>query len=269
MGYETALQIVIIICIAIACCMIIASLYSIFFGRRLPGRVPRLLLRRRRHEGTRESPERDAPPSYDEVANKLPTYQDALRMATLVNPDGVSNLSFEVDDPLTCSLHFSNGREEDEMKEGEERADEQDDQPHFRYNRQITIAEVNETVSGKNRPSEDDDSAQMTISHSPEAEESAIGFITHSRARDSPTVHRSTEILTTVSNSSKDHLVTDSMQSNQGSVISSSDWLQAGQSSVRTVTDSMVARQPDVSQTIRVQPIETPILQAIRHPNGI
>nr|XP_053644303.1 uncharacterized protein LOC128696895 [Cherax quadricarinatus] len=85
MGYETALQIVIIICIAIACCMIIASLYSIFFGRRLPGRVPRLLLRRRRHEGTRESPERDAPPSYDEVANKLPTYQDALRMATLVS----------------------------------------------------------------------------------------------------------------------------------------------------------------------------------------
>ncbi|XP_037788350.1 uncharacterized protein LOC119583759 isoform X1 [Penaeus monodon] len=80
-GYEVTLQIAIIVCIVIAMCLLLASVYSIINVRRL--RDLRELARQRRGRRTDSESQtisEDSPPVYDEVVGNLPSYQDALAM---------------------------------------------------------------------------------------------------------------------------------------------------------------------------------------------
>ncbi|XP_063608627.1 uncharacterized protein LOC134782872 [Penaeus indicus] len=80
-GYEMTLQIAIIVCIVIAMCLLLASVYSIINVRRL--RDLRDLARQgrgRRADSESQTVSEDSPPVYDEVVGNLPSYQDALAM---------------------------------------------------------------------------------------------------------------------------------------------------------------------------------------------
>ncbi|ROT70800.1 uncharacterized protein [Penaeus vannamei] len=52
----------------------------------------------RRGSGSRESPTSDTPPTYDDVVDKLPSYQDALKMSPKADDNGgITNFAFEME----------------------------------------------------------------------------------------------------------------------------------------------------------------------------
>ncbi|KAK3888002.1 hypothetical protein Pcinc_007914 [Petrolisthes cinctipes] len=91
-GYQAALQMAIFICIIIALCFIAASVYSVILSRRRLTRIPETMIRQRRpngdendnnnNEATSQGPAEDIPPTYDDVVDKLPSYQDAVEMSS-------------------------------------------------------------------------------------------------------------------------------------------------------------------------------------------
>nr|XP_045625503.1 uncharacterized protein LOC123774882 isoform X2 [Procambarus clarkii] len=204
-GYETALQIAIILCIAIATCLLIASLYTVLIGRRLR-RIPERL-RGLRERDINEGPVNDTPPTYEEVADKLPTYQDALRLAQESDPDGVHNLGFEDEDhlDLPSQLAQQDGRDrEDGEMNGEivSRAMENDNLSHCRsIRREVTIAEVHEGVGGMGR-SDFEEATQVMASDSSEIRQSTVAPKTRLSVRESSEDYQSTVTPSTHASSS-------------------------------------------------------------------
>ncbi|RXG62379.1 hypothetical protein Avbf_14394 [Armadillidium vulgare] len=98
-GYEIALQLAISTCIAIALCLLVASIYNAV-GFRRPTAHARLETILRSENGVRESPPDDIPPKYDDVVEDLPSYQDAIKMfesSPRNETVGIVNEAFEDD----------------------------------------------------------------------------------------------------------------------------------------------------------------------------
>ncbi|XP_018020118.1 uncharacterized protein LOC108676539, partial [Hyalella azteca] len=99
-GYEKALQVAISICIIVAIVLLFVSIYNVRHRARGGGELsPYLLriLRRRTNEGTRQSPQGDVPPPYDDVITEdlkeLPSYDDVI-----AGKEGVVNHGFQLEE---------------------------------------------------------------------------------------------------------------------------------------------------------------------------
>ncbi|XP_042222531.1 uncharacterized protein LOC121866861 isoform X2 [Homarus americanus] len=189
MGYETALQLAIIICIVIACCLLIASIYSMIIGRRLR-MIPRRLRRRRDEDGNQESPADDTPPTYDDVVENLPSYQDALQMAE-VNPDeGITNPAFDKHDPLSPPYGNEHLEEEEvgrrfEEEENEKEEDHEEESREEEEGKDISQADEEGNGDLQHHPQRDEISLSDREARPIDEERS------HGEASDLPEVHQS------------------------------------------------------------------------------
>lgn len=80
-GYETALQIVLIVCVALAACVVLATIYNASPFRKRFGSLRQLCTCSREQPNPQEPPNTDMPPAYDDVVESLPSYQDALQIS--------------------------------------------------------------------------------------------------------------------------------------------------------------------------------------------
>ncbi|XP_050730054.1 uncharacterized protein LOC127005306 [Eriocheir sinensis] len=99
-GQEILINVLIATSILLLCCATLAYGYHKLGNRNL--RRTSLYSERGSGTGRRESPPDDTPPAYDDVIEKLPSYQDAIQMFEKGDAErGLTNPAFEGDEPST------------------------------------------------------------------------------------------------------------------------------------------------------------------------
>ncbi|XP_047483672.1 uncharacterized protein LOC125035368 isoform X2 [Penaeus chinensis] len=151
-GYEMTLQIAIIVCIVIAMCLLLASVYSIINVRRL--RDLRELARQRRGRradsemGESQTISEDSPPVYDEVVGNLPSYQDALAMTEVPSSTVVGETQRDDTAEATASRDRASDQESNTSSAGSPREpdNEVDDAEGHRTEHQTHIQQALDTT---------------------------------------------------------------------------------------------------------------------------
>ncbi|XP_047483496.1 uncharacterized protein LOC125035267 isoform X1 [Penaeus chinensis] len=96
LGLEVAVNMAFVVCIAISICLVLASSYGIISMHRLR-RLPGLIRYLQSHQRQCEPATEDLPPKYDDLVDKLPSYEEAI-FTIQKNPSvaaGRKNLAFD------------------------------------------------------------------------------------------------------------------------------------------------------------------------------